>query len=218
MTMKTADTLRRWLRPSVCQWLWLLAGVLPLASCHETQKPAEETDSTQVEVPPVEIVPLDSIPGIYEMHGTIGDGTSMNVMEFITDDGDTLYINVNGQAVMGGVSIGDEVEMIFNVAQEENVASVAVNLTTLQHLWSQRAKDGHRQSLELNQGGRASTYDMTVDYDSWQVKDGLLLLHSPRKVGEEKPAVVDTFEIMQLTTDSLVLMNGNLVSEFERYN
>lgn len=167
---------------------------------------------------PVEIIPLDSIPGIFEAHGTIGDGTSMNVMEFVNDDGDTLYINVNGQAVMGGVNVGDEVEIIYSVSREENIATVAVNLTALQHLWTQRGADGREQSLELNSGGRASTYDMSIDYDSWQVQDGLLLLHSPKKLGDESPAIVDTFEIMQLTTDSLVLMHGDLVTEFERYN
>jgi len=185
--------------------------VVFLMSCEEKKK-QEKKEA------PVKILPLDSIPGIFEAHGTIGDGTSMNVLEFINDDDDTLYININGQAVMGGIRVGDEVEMIYNITKEENVASVAVNLTALQHLWMQRGEDGKEQSLELNSGGRASTYDMAIDYDSWQVRDGLLLLHSPKKLGDESPAIVDTFEIMQLTTDSLVLMNGNLVTEFERYN
>lgn len=166
----------------------------------------------------VNVIPLDSIPGIYEMHGTIGSGTSMNVLECINDDGDTIYININAQAITGGLHIGDEIEIIYNVSEDANLASVAVNLTALQHLWTQRGSDGRRQSLELDSEGRATTYDMAVDYDAWEVKDGLLLLRSPKKPGEEKPAVVDTFEIMQLTSDSLVLMNGNLMSEFERYN
>ena len=166
----------------------------------------------------VEIKPLDEIPGIYEMRGTIGDGSSMNVLECISEDGDTIYIDINAQEITGGLHIGDEIDIIYNVTKDENVASVAVNLTSLQHLWTQRGSDGRRQSLELDSKGRATTYDMTVDYDSWEVKDGLLLLHSPNKPGEEKPAAVDTFEIMQLTPDSLVLMNGNLMTEFERYN
>lgn len=172
----------------------------------------------EVNVPAIEIKPLDEIPGIYEMHGTIGSGTSMNVLECINDDGDTIYININAQAITGGLQVGDEIEIIYNVSEDANVASVAVNLSALQHLWTQRGSDGRRQSLELDSKGRATTYDMTVDYDSWEVKDGLLLLHSPKKPGDEKPAVVDTFEIMQLTPDSLVLMNGNMMTEFERYN
>lgn len=174
--------------------------------------------SKEGNVPEVDIKPLDEIPGIYETHGTVGSGTSMNVVECITEDGDTIYININAQAITGGLHVGDEISIIYNVSKEENVASVAVNMTALQHLWTQRGSNGRMQSLELDSKGRATTYDMNVEYDSWEVKDGLLLLRSPMKPGEEKPAVVDTFEIMRLTPDSLVLMNGSLMTEFERYN
>ncbi|MBR6036255.1 MAG: hypothetical protein IKP41_04805 [Bacteroidaceae bacterium] len=182
---------------------------LMLLSCEEKKK-----DPT----PDVTIVPVHEMPSICEAHGIIGDGSSMNVIEFVSDDGDTLYINKSGQEVMGGLVVGDELEVIYNVTKEDVFASVAVNLTSLQHIWSQRGADGREQSLELNPEGRAATYNMSIDYDSWEVKNGLLLLHSPKKIGDESPAVVDTFEIMQLTTDSLVLMNGDLVTEFERYN
>ena len=182
---------------------------LMLLSCEEKKK-----DPT----PDVTIVPVHEMPSICEAYGTIGDGSSMNVIEFVSDDGDTLYINKSGQEVMGGLVVGDELEVIYNVTKEDVFASVAVNLTSLQHIWSQRGADGREQSLELNPEGRAATYNMSIDYDSWEVKNGLLLLHSPKKIGDESPAVVDTFEIMQLTTDSLVLMNGDLVTEFERYN
>lgn len=191
--------------------LIIMASVLiALFSC-EDKKKGQTT-------PPIEIVPLDSIPGIFEAHGTIGDGSSMNVIEFINDDGDTLYITKNSQTVMGGVVAGNELEIIYNVAGDETFASVAVNLTALQHTWMQRGKDGHEQSLELDANGRATTYNMDVEYTAWEVKDGLLLLHSPKKVGDEGPAVVDSFEIMQLTSDSLVLMHEEYVTEFERYN
>ena len=172
----------------------------------------------QAEVPDVKILPLDSIPGIYEAHGRIGEGTSMNMLEFISDDGDTIYVTMNDQMMRGGVRVGDEIEIIYNVSKDENRGAVAVNLTALQHVWMQKGADGKEQGLEMNPNGSAATYDMAVTYDSWEVKDGLLLLHSPKKIGDESPAIVDTFEIMQLTADSLVLMNGNLVTEFERYN
>jgi hypothetical protein len=178
----------------------------------------EEKKKIEPPTPKVEVRPLEEIPGIFEAHGTIGDGSSMNVIEFINDDGDTLYITKNVQSVMGGLVVGDEIDVIYNVSKEDIVASVAVNLTTLQHLWTQKGADGREQSLELDAGGRANTYNMSVNYDEWEVKDGLLLLHSPKKVGDESPAVVDSFEILQLTTDSLVLMHGNLMTEFKRYN
>lgn len=192
------------------KYIILTLAALLVFSCID--KKAKETE------PEVEIRPLDEIPGIYEMHGIIGGGTSMNVIECISEDSDTIYININAQAITGGLHIGDEIDIIYNVTNEENIASVAVNTTALQHLWTQKGIDGKQQSLELDSKGRATTYDMTVEYDSWEVKEGLLLLRSPMKPGEEKPAAVDTFEIMRLTSDSLVLMNGNLMTEFERYN
>ncbi len=194
----------------------LALAALMFFSCEEKKKEQDKTASTTP--PKVKVVALDEIPGIVEAHGTVGDGTSMNVLEFVNDDGDTLYISKGAQSVMGGVVAGDELEVIYNVTKEDVVASVAVNLTALQHLWSQRGADGREQSLELNSGGRATTYNMLVEYESWEVKDGLLLLRSPKKVGNESPAVVDSFEIMQLTSDSLVLMHGNMMTEFSRYN
>jgi hypothetical protein len=194
----------------------LALAALMFFSCEEKKKEQDKTAPTTS--PKVKVVALDEIPGIVEAHGTVGDGTSMNVLEFVNDDGDTLYISKGAQSVMGGVVAGDELEVIYNVTKEDVVASVAVNLTALQHLWSQRGADGREQSLELNSGGRATTYNMLVEYESWEVKDGLLLLRSPKKVGNESPAVVDSFEIMQLTSDSLVLMHGNMMTEFSRYN
>ncbi len=188
----------------------LLALTTLLFSCEEKKKETSESD--------VKVVPIHEMPDICEAHGTMGEGSTMNVIEFINDDGDTLYINKNGQTVTGGLVVGDELSVIYNVMEGDAFASVAVNLTALQHIWSQRGADGREQSLELNSNGGAATYNMSINYDSWEVKDGLLLLHSPKKLGDETPAIVDTFEIMQLTTDSLVLMNGDLASEFERYN
>lgn len=179
-----------------------------LFSCEE-----KKTDE-----PPVTVVSVDDIPAIVEAHGTVGEGTSMNVLEFINDEGDTLSIMINDQTVIGGVAAGDEIMIVYNVKNDDYIASTAINLTALQHVWSQKGADGGEQSLEINPGGRASTYSMNIDYSSWEVRDGMLLLHSPKKIGDESPAVVDTFEIMQLTADSLVLVHGDLVTEFECYN
>lgn len=187
-------------------------AAMALFSCEEKKKPAPPSPSV------VEVKPLDEIPGIYEAHGTVGDGTSMNVLEFVNDDGDTLYITIGAQMVTGGLNVGDEVELVYTVSGDDCRASVAVNLSALQHLWTQRGANGREQSLELNSGGRATTYDMSVDYESWEVRDGRLILRSPKRVGDESPAIADTFEVLMLTPDSLVLMHGDWVTEFERYN
>lgn len=195
------------------EYLMIIALVmLGLASCEEKKQPVTE------EEPTVEIVPVKEMPGNFEVHGVIGDGSSMNVIEFISDDGDTLYITKNAQTVMGGLVVGDELELLCHMDKDEVVAQTAVNLTSLQHLWTQKGANGQNQSIELNTGGRVTTYNMKTEYDFWEVKNGLLLLRSPKELGEEAPAAVDSFEILQLTPDSLVLMNGDMMTEFTRYN
>jgi len=186
--------------------LLLLIVATLLFSC-ETKKEDKEID----------IQPLAEL-GIVEAHGTIGDGTSMNVMEFINDDGDTIYVTMNTAQVKGGDIVGSEIELVYNATKDENIGTMAINVSSLQHLWTQKGDDGREQSLELDSKGRASTYGMSVEYNAWEVKDGTLLLHSPKKVGDETAAPVDTFEILDLTDEKLVLIHGDLMTEFHCAN
>lgn len=170
--------------------------------------------------PPIKIVTVDELPEIVEIHGRVGTGSSMNVLQLVRNDGDTLDIFASNQLVMGGLIVGNEVDVVYSLVEGDPVAQVVVNTTALQHLWSQQNEAGEIQSLELDSRGRASTYGMTVDYDHWSIQDGFLLLHSPKRVADERPAEVDTFQIMLLTEDSLVLMSPNLpvASAFYRDN
>jgi hypothetical protein len=190
----------------------LLASICFCCSCTGGKKKVDE--------PPITVVPIEELPDIIEVHGTVGDGSSMNVLQLIEPDGDTLDILTPNQMVMGGLIVGNQIDVVYSLVDENPVAQLAVNTTALQHLWSQQAADGHLQSLELDSRGRASTYGMNIDYERWNVQDGFLLLHSPRKPGEERPAQVDTFQILMLTEDSLVLMapNAPMASAFYRDN
>lgn len=187
----------------------LIAGLM-MCACNGNKKGKED--------PAVVVKPLDEIPGIFEAHGTVGSGTSMNMLEFINEDGDTIYLQANSQSVAGGVRVGDKLDVVYNVMEDANIVSLAINMTSLMHVWNQKGADGHEQSLELDEGGRASTYNMNADYDAWSVANGQLLLHYPKNKLDEKAAPADTFDIMYLSADSLVLMHGELMTEFERYN
>lgn len=192
--------------------LFLSLAIVMAVTAGCTERKKEGREKTQIE-------PKEEIPGITEAVGTVGDGTSMNVLELIKADGDTLSIEIPINTITGGAESGDEIDIIYSTASDGDLkASVAINLTALQHLWTQSDGKGGEQSLEINPGGRASTYHMTIEYDSWQLKDGMLLLHSPKKVGEEVGEIVDTFHIMQLTEENLVLMNHDLESVFRRGN
>ncbi len=190
----------------------LLCSINLLFSCTGGgKKTAEESDSIHIRV-------LDSIPSIVEVIGYVGDGTSMNVLEVINETGDTIYINAPESMISGSVSVGDKIDIVYNSTNTENVVTMAINMSALSHLWSQRASDGHEQSLELNDNGTASTYGMNVNYDHWTVKDGLLLLQSPKKIGSEDPVSIDTFEILSLNEENLVLGHGDIETIFERTN
>lgn len=189
----------------------ILAASIFICACDGNKKKTDDAPSVIVKT-------IDEIPGIFEAYGTIGSGTSMNMIEFINEDGDTIYLQANSQSVAGGVKVGDKLDVVYNVTDDANIVSLAVNITSLQHVWNQKGNDGQEQSLELDEGGRATTYNMNVDYDSWSVENGQLLLRSPKSKMEEKAARADTFDIMLLNTDSLVLMHGDLMTEFERYN
>lgn len=167
----------------------------------------------------VVILPITEIPDIVETTGKVGDGTSMNVLELVDDSGDTLLINVPVSTITGGAESGDDIDIIYTVTSNGDMtASVAINLTALQHLWTQPDGKGGMQSLELNSNGKAATYNMTIEYDSWKLENGMLLLHSPKVIGEEKGEIVDTFHIMKLTDDELVLMSHEMESVFKRSN
>lgn len=195
--------------------------ILALSFCMQScidgnnKKNTSDKDSDSIHV-----ILIDSIdvPGMYEKVGIVGEGTTMNVLELITDEGDTISIECPNDMVTGGVSVGDRIAITYNAGEESNYAMTSINLTALQHLWTQQGMDGHDQSLELDENGRATTYDMAVEYNAWSLEDGKLLLHSPKKIASESAAIIDTFEIMELNDDHLVLMHGNLTTEFEREN
>ncbi|MBR3442677.1 MAG: hypothetical protein IKG96_03360 [Bacteroidaceae bacterium] len=156
---------------------------------------------------------------VYEVRGIAGDGTSMNVLELITDHMDTLDIEIPVSMIAGGVQAGDEVDVIYSKTEDGYMANIAINTTSLQHLWTQPRSTGGTQSLEISPEGHATTYDMPgVDYDAWSIHNGQLLLHSTRKAAVESSGYTDTFDILLLTPDTLVLGNADTQSVFWREN
>lgn len=153
-----------------------------------------------------------------EVRGQVGDGTSMNVLELVTEQMDTLNIEIPGALVAGGLSVGDEVDVIYTKEYGSLTSSIAINLTALQHLWTQRSSQG-TQSIELSKNGVAATYNMpNIDYVRWSILNGQLLLHAPQKAGVESSGYTDTFDILMLTDDTLVLGTANHQSKFWKEN
>lgn len=153
-----------------------------------------------------------------EAVGTVGDGTSMHVLELVTDSLDTLYLETTNIVVSGGLVCGNRVNVVYHRDAEGLTATAATNTTALEHLWTRRTADGHTQSLEIDAEGRAATYDMPTAYNAWRLHGGQLLLSTPRKAGVEQSGYTDTFDIMLLDADSLVLAGTHGIQHYWREN
>lgn len=154
-----------------------------------------------------------------ELRGTVGENTTMHVLELIQEDGTAVELELVNAPAMGGMEVGDEMSVICNEIDGEMTAALAVNITALQHLWSMRADDGRLQSLEIDPKGRAITYNMSpANYDAWELRDGMLLLHDSQNATKENVALTDTFEILMLSDDSLVLGQHHRSLPFRRDN
>lgn len=148
--------------------------------------------------------------GPKEIRGTAGDGTSMNVIEVVATNGDTLYITTPAQMVSGGIEAGDEVDIIYNDNGDENTGVVAINISTLTKVWNHINTLGAKQSIELCSNGDVNTWNMPApSYDSWKLEGGKLLMHSPAVLAKEVGEHTDTFDILSLRKNELVLSLHN---------
>lgn len=168
------------------------AVLLILASCVETKKGegGTETDSLAiVEQTTVEV-------------GTVGDGTSMHLLELVGRSGDTLYFDYENNAV-GGLACGDLVSVEYTKGDGELNAEHIVNLTALCNSWMANYDFGSSY-LTLKQDGRASYVGSDFPYKKWAISDGCLYLTKDGAYMTEE-GDIDTFDIVLLTEDSLLL-------------
>lgn len=151
---------------------------------------------------------VNRIEDAKEIEATIGDGTTMHTVEVVTDQMDTLYVEIENGSVCGGLRAGQRIDLLYRRTDDAFVAITAVNISALLHLWTRERSPQGTQSIELNAGGRAATYDMDpAVYHSWALHGGQLLLTCNPIPGVEQSGYTDTFDIMLLTADTLVISN-----------
>lgn len=139
------------------------------------------------------------------IYGRCGDGTSMNMLQLITDKGDTLMFTMESvdtsANVQGGLLAGDRLAVLaYKIADGESFAHTVINLTTLLGKWS----DINR-TFEIQEGGTVECSNQEPKpYVDWKILNGRLVLTS------------DTFSIYQLGPDSLMLENSNGIYAYKR--
>ena len=141
------------------------------------------------------------------VYGVCGEGTAMHTVELITDAGDTVKYMIDEdsegrQDVQGGLLVGDRLAIIEGTGLDgDKTAKKVINLTTLLGKWTSLDKN-----FEILEGGlvKSNVDAESHPWTSWKILNGQLLLNK------------DTFNIDQLSADSLYLENKEGIFVYKR--
>lgn len=181
------------------QIITMLALAALLGGCNSKtggNAPADTTATDSVEGGSSAIVPAEAPDST--LYGTCGDGSAMNTLQLITDDGDTMVVSIidandRGQC-FGGYQNGDRMAVILT---DENTAAQVVNLTAMTGQWVAADKT----AINLKADGQAEITDTTATKQqrTWRLHNGRLV------IGTDGAADNAQFEILAIGPDSLVL-------------
>lgn len=139
------------------------------------------------------------------IYGIVGEGTTMHVLELITEEGKTLPFTVDQDTladVQGGIFAGDRVTLT-TIGTSDDMPQVGklINLTTLLGKWISLDKN-----FEIKENGviESSQKAESTPYTQWSLVNAKLILN------------VDTFDVVQLSNDSLSLENSKGIFVYKR--
>lgn len=162
-------------------------------SCNNgKQQPAETVDTLGVEV-------HDSA-----VYGKIGEGTMMHTLEIVSDDGDLLTMEIdeyNNSEILGGMMAGDRVTATFIKGEDGCILQKGINLTTLLGRWTSLDRN-----FTINEDGtiESNVQAESRPYTHWNMVNARLVLNA------------DTFDVVNLTADSLSIENANGIFVYKR--
>lgn len=142
---------------------------------------------------------------LYGLCGGVPSATQLNV---ITDNGDTLTLDVSlakgANKIFGAVRPGDRLALMTNKNQTE--ATQVINLNYLLGDWVMPDPlDGSDEvGIRIKEGGVAESIEMTnITYRTWRIFNGKLEITSIREGGGEAEEA-NYFEILKLSQDTLI--------------
>ena len=144
----------------------------------------------------------------HTLYGLCGGVVSASHLKVITDNGDTLTLNVSrakgAQQIFGSVKPGDRLAIMTNKQRTE--ATEVINLNYLLGDWVMPDPlDGAEEvGIRIKEGGVAESIEMTnITYRTWRIFNGKLEITSIREGGGESEEV-NYYDILKLTHDTLV--------------
>ena len=189
--------------------LLVAAAVLTMGSCgNKTQKvPFDNGDSANMSI--------DST-----LYGICGEATSMNMLQMLTDTGDTLMLDISNandnEQVFGGLQVGDRMSVVPN--EDMTSAKIVINQTTLLGNWAMpNPIDGSDEvGISIKEGGVAESIDQgTIIYRTWRLVKGHLEIVLVRD-GANDVEELNIYDILKLTADSLVYKDSEETFEYSR--
>lgn len=189
--------------------LLVAAAVLTMGSCgNKTQKvPFDNGDSANMSI--------DST-----LYGICGEATSMNMLQMLTDTGDTLMLDISNanekEQVFGGLQVGDRMAVVPN--EDMTSAQIVINQTTLLGNWVMpNPIDGSDEvGISIKEGGVAESIDQgTIIYRTWRLVKGRLEIVLVRD-GANDVEELNIYDILKLTADSLVYKDSEETFEYSR--
>ena len=138
------------------------------------------------------------------VYGKCGEGSMMNTLELVTDEGKTFTFTIDeekGSDVQGGMMSGDRMAVTYYKTTDESIAQKVINLTTLLGRWTSLDKN-----FTINEDG---SIDSNVPAESkpftaWTICNARLILNT------------DTFDILTLGADTLELENSKGIFVYKR--
>lgn len=189
--------------------LLVAAAVLTIGSCgNNTQKvPFDNGDSASMTI--------DST-----LYGICGEATSMNMLQLITDTGDTLMLDISyakdKDQVFGGLQVGDRMAVMPNYTMSE--ASIVINQSALLGNWVMpNPIDGSDEvGISIKEGGVAESIDQgSIIYRTWRLVKGHLEIVLVRD-GANDVEELNIYDLVKLTADSLIYKDAEETFEYSR--
>ncbi len=178
----------------------LAASMITFGSCGGNKQQQAEVVQDTVRLENV-------IPSDKTLYGICTDGTAMNTLEMLTDNGDTLTLSITAAQekgkVLGGLQVADRVAVVTDKARKE--AEIVINLNTLMGDWVMPDPiDGSAEiGIRIKEGGVAESIDQsTIIYRTWKIYDGNLEILLVREGGGDMEEE-NRYEILSLGPDTL---------------
>ena len=177
----------------------LAAGVLLAASCTGFQERKAEVAVDSM------LAGKDTLPQAQRdstLWGHLGEDTSMNVCQFVTEEGDTIFLlrhNAKGQfsQLLGSMEVNkDRYAVTIGTDGEEPYIRVLVNTTQLMGVWKNKEDE-----LALYADGHAE--GRPTKYTKWQMLNGRLVLSGKTSTEYGETDRTDTMTLTWLDRDSL---------------